>query len=475
MLTSIIDISKTHVGIDCTIGGWICTIRFSKKMIFIKIADSWQSRLKPFQVIFDIKEGITDELMKLTTGESLYVTGKIVNSPKDEQPYELIGSSFNIIGKVYDPATYPMAKTELSLEHFRSYPHLECFSSTKSAIYGIRSLLIKYLELFFEKEHFTKVDMPLITFSECEGGCQPMQATLFLTNGKTSDIPIIENNKIDFTKDFFGVKASLTVSSQLELETQLPLGKVWTITRAIRGEPSLTSRHLCEFSMIEIEIPFINSANDIINITEKCIQYVILAIIQDYWGNCAISILEKKFDKPLQKMLISYIDKPFVRISHYDAITLMKNNILKGEINFIIEPDYEEDLNSEHERYLTDIYFKHPVIVTRYPKKIKAFYMPVIDKEGGIEHVDCFDILIPGIGELVGGSVRIDKAEILETRINDLNLDKNPLQFYIDLRKYGSVPHGGMGMGFERLIKLITGVDTVRDVVAFPRFYKSGK
>jgi asparaginyl-tRNA synthetase len=302
-----------------------------------------------------------------------------------------------------------------------------------------------------------------------------MQATLFLTNGKTSDIPIIENNKIDFTKDFFGVKASLTVSSQLELETQLPLGKVWTITRAIRGEPSLTSRHLCEFSMIEIEIPFINSANDIINITEKCIQYVILAIIQDYWGNCAISILEKKFDKPLQKMLISYIDKPFVRISHYDAITLMKNNILKGEINFIIEPDYEEDLNSEHERYLTDIYFKHPVIVTRYPKKIKAFYMPVIDKEGGIEHVDCFDILIPGIGELVGGSVRIDKAEILETRINDLNLDKNPLQFYIDLRKYGSVPHGGMGMGFERLIKLITGVDTVRDVVAFPRFYKSGK
>jgi asparaginyl-tRNA synthetase len=189
-LISIIDIGDSHVEKEYTIGGWIVTIRFSKKIIFIKMADSWQSRMTPFQVIFDIKEGVTDDLLKLTTGDSLYVTGKIVKSPKVEQPYELVGSSFVILGKVYDPSSYPMAKTDLSLEHFRSYPHLECFSATKSTVYGIRSLLMKYSQLFFEKEGFTKVDMPLITFSECEGGCQPMQATLLLSSGKMSDIPV---------------------------------------------------------------------------------------------------------------------------------------------------------------------------------------------------------------------------------------------------------------------------------------------
>ena len=473
-LTTIINIGDACVDKDCTIGGWIVTVRFSKKIIFIKMADSWQSRLEPFQVIFDIKEGVTDELLKLTTGDSLYITGKIVKSPKVEQPYELVGSSFIILGKVHDPSSYPMAKTDLSLEHFRSYPHLECFSATKASVYGIRSLLMKYSQIFFEKEGFIKVDMPLITFSECEGGCQPMQASLLLSSGKVSDIPVDTKlpEQIDFTKDFFGVKASLTVSSQLELETQLPLGKVWTVTRAIRGEPSMTSRHLCEFSMIEIEMPFIKSAEDVMALTEKYLQYVILAVIHDKWGSIALTILEKKYGKSLKNALISFVDKPFARITHYDAVTLLR---AKGENIFTSLPEYTDDLGSEHERYLTDIHFKQPVIVTRYPKQVKAFYMPVIDKEGGIEHVDCFDILVPNVGELVGGSARIDKVSELEARIIELGLDMKPLQFYVDLRKYGSVPHGGMGMGFERLVKLVTGVDTVRDAVAFPRFYKSGK
>jgi asparaginyl-tRNA synthetase len=304
-----------------------------------------------------------------------------------------------------------------------------------------------------------------------------MQATLLLSSGKTSDIPVDAKlpEQIDFTKDFFGVKASLTVSSQLELETQLPLGKVWTVTRAIRGEPSMTTRHLCEFSMIEIEVPFIKSADDIMVLTEKYLQYVILAIIHDEWGSKALTLLEKKGGKSLKDSLIKYIENPFIRITHYDAVTLLREMASKGEITFTTLPEYHEDMGSEHERYLTDAHFKQPVIVTRYPKQIKAFYMPVIDKEGGIEHVDCFDILVPSVGELVGGSARIDKQDELETRIKELGLDMKPLQFYIDLRKYGSVPHGGMGMGFERLIKLITGVDTVRDAVAFPRFYKSGK
>jgi len=469
-LTSIININDYHVGKNCTIGGWIVTIRFSKKIIFIKMADSWQSRLEPFQIIFDIIEGTTDELLKLTTGDSLYVTGKIVKSPKSAQPYELIGSSFVILGKVHDPSSYPMAKTDLSLEHFRAYPHLECFSTTKSAIYGIRSLLMKYSNIFFEKEGFTKVDMPLITFSECEGGCQPMQITSLLSSGKMADIMQI-SDQVDFTKDFFGVKASLTVSSQLELETQLPLGKVWTVTRAIRGEPSMTTRHLCEFSMIEFEIPFIDSAKDIICLTEKYLQYIIVAIMHDEWGSKALTFLEKKSGKNIKDSLLQYIEKPFAQITHYDAITLLRNVALNNEMT---SPEYYDDLSTEHERYLTDVHFKQPVIVTRYPKQIKAFYMPVIDNDGGIEHVDCFDILVPGVGELVGGSARINKVSELEERITELGLDIKPLQFYVDLRKYGSIPHGGMGLGVERLVKLITGVDTVRDTVPYPRFYKSG-
>jgi asparaginyl-tRNA synthetase len=474
--TPIIRIDESCIGKEITLSGWITTIRFSKKIIFIKLADSWKSRLMPFQIIFDIKEGITDELLKLGTGDSIAITGSIVKSPKAEQPYEMVGKEFIILGRVNDPASYPMAKTDLSLEHFRSYPHLECFSATKSAIYGIRSLLMEFTETFFKKEYFTKVDMPLITFSECEGGCQPMQATLLLSSGKINDIPIDSKlvEQIDFSKDFFGVKASLTVSSQLELETQLPLGRVWTVTRAIRGEPSMTTRHLCEFSMIEIEMPFIKSAKDVMEMSEKYIQCCITAILHDEWALKALELLEKKFAKPLRELLIKYTSKPFDKITHYDAVTLLRQKATLNEVTFTSLPEYDEDMGSEHERYLTDTYFQHPVIVTRYPKKVKAFYMPVIDTEGGIEHVDCFDILVPSVGELVGGSARINNATILEERIKELGLDIKPLQFYVDLRKNGSIPHGGMGMGFERLIKWITGADTVRDVVSFPRFYKSG-
>lgn len=477
MYTKIESITDTCVNKEITLCGWVVTVRFSKKIIFIKLADSWRSRIQPFQIIYDIKAGETDELLKLTTGDSISITGNIVKSPKVEQPYELVGKSFKIFGKVFEPASYPMAKTELSLEHFRSIPHLECFSATKAAVYGVRSLLIDAIELFFKKEYFTKVDMPLITFSECEGGCQPMQATLLLTSGKINDIStdLSNNQQIDFSKDFFGVKASLTVSSQLELETQLPLGPVWTITRAIRGEPSMTKRHLCEFSMIELEVPFIESAKDIMTLSENLIQFCLSYVLHDEWGIKAITLLEKKTERPLKELLMGYLTKPFEIIKHRDAVTLLRQKASQGEIQFITLPEYTEDLGSEHEKYLTDIYFKHPAIVINYPKQVKAFYMPTIETIEGIDYVDCFDILVPGVGELVGGSARINDAIILENRIKELGLDIKPLQFYVDLRKNGSVPHGGMGMGFERIVMFVTGVDTVRDAVAYPRFYKSGK
>ena len=481
---SIISISTEDIDKQITVKGWVDTARFSAKTAFLKVYDSWRSHLAPLQIVFDLTKLTPEQktdLTKITSSCSVSVSGTLVSSPKPAQPYELQGSSFKIFGFVTDPGSFPIAKADLTMEHLRSYSHLECFSQSKSAIYGIRSLLLESFEKFFRDHEFTKTDMPLITFSECEGGCQPMQATLFLSTEDVSYIPIKDKTtKVDFTKDFFGAKASLTVSSQLELETHLPLGKVWTMTRAVRGEPSATSRHLAEFSMLEIELPFIDSAQDVRDVSEHLIVHSIHYIMSDKYGSLALDILSKKFSLDIKQKLMEYTSKPFEVITHRDAVTLLLELEKDGKASFEKSPDYSDDMSTEHERYLTDIYFKHPVIITQYPKDIKAFYMPVVgsftsptsDKQ--VEYVDCFDILVPGVGELVGGSARIDDHSELIKRIDELGLDKEPLEFYSDLRKYGSVKHGGMGMGFERLIKFITFADSVKDCVAFPRFFRSG-
>jgi asparaginyl-tRNA synthetase len=480
MKTSIASITVESIGSTITIAGWVETARFSKKTAFVKLYDGWKSHIDPIQIVFQIVPG-NDELLKLSTGDSMTITGVVIKSPKEAQPFEIHATSYKILGKVYDPSTYPIAKTELSLKHLRSFPHLECQSATKSAIYGIRYTLKHAIETFFEQKGFTKTDMPLITFSECEGGCQPLQATLLLTSGKTDDIPTIDKTtQIDFREDFFAKNAFLTVSGQLELETHQFLGPVYTETRAVRGEPSDTSKHLGEFTMIEMEIPFIESAKDVSSLSEELIQFCIKYVLQDKYCSKAIDMLAKKQCIQLKDLLTVYSEKSFETITHRDAVTLLHQMVKDGKIEFTSMPDYHEDMGTEHERFLTDIHFKHPVIVTQYPKDVKSFYMPVIDSftspDGKvIEVVDCFDILVPGVGELVGGSARIHKAEELIQRIESAKLDMDPLQFYVDLRKCGSVPHGGMGMGFERLIKFVTGVDSVRDCVAYPRFYKSGK
>jgi asparaginyl-tRNA synthetase len=482
---SIISITSEDIGSIISIRGWVETARFSAKTAFLKVYDSWRSHLAPLQIVFDLTKMTQEaksEFTKITSSCSISVTGTLVSSPKPAQPFELQGTDFKILGIVTDPATFPIAKAELTMEHLRTHPHLECFSQSKSAIYGIRSLLLESFEKFFREHEFTKTDMPLITFSECEGGCQPMQATLLLTSGDVSDIPVLEkSSKVDFTKDFFGSKASLTVSSQLELETHLPLGKVWTMTRAIRGEPSATSRHLAEFSMLEIELPFIESAKDVSDMSEKLIVHSIHYIMSDKYGALALEMLSKKFAIDIKQKLTEYTSKPFQVITHRDAVTLLFECEKEKKVVFEKSPDYSDDMSTEHERYLTDAYFKHPVIITQYPKEVKAFYMPVVGSFTSptsgkhIEYVDCFDILVPGVGELIGGSARIDEYAQLMERIDALGLEKKPLEFYSDLRKYGSVKHGGMGMGFERLMKFITFVESVKDCVAYPRFFRSGK
>jgi asparaginyl-tRNA synthetase len=232
--------------------------------------------------------------------------------------------------------------------------------------------------------------------------------------------------------------------------------------------------------MLEFEVPFIKSAVDVMDISESLIKHCIKFVMDDKYGSVGLEWLSKKFSVDIKQKLSTYIDKSFDRITHRDAVTLLKDLEDKKTVKFEKSPDYSEDLGTEHERYLTDMHFMHPVIVTQYPKKVKAFYMPVIGtfvSPSGehIDYVDCFDILVPGVGELVGGSARIDDYKQLETRIDELGLEKEPLQFYLDLRKYGTEKHGGMGMGFERLIKFITFAESVKDCVAFPRFFKCGK
>lgn len=481
-------INESHIGQTMTICGWIQTMRWQKKLIFGKLYDSGLSILSPLQVIFETNKaptaGYYDSLQTVSRGASIVIKGTIVKSPKSEQPIEIVGHQYYIIGGIYDPQYYPLAGTATdNVELLRSLPYLECHSRVKSAIYKTRSILECAIATFFTSKNFTKCDLPVITFSECEGGCQPMQATLLLTDNKKTSIPIKQTitgestDQIDFSKDFFGAKASLTVSAQLELETRLSLGNVWTMTRAFRGEPSQTTRHLCEFSMIEFELAFTSSAIDIMNISEELIKYCIEFVLTH--GKKYLEYLQSFYTNDIIAKLTQYVSTPFVKIRHAEAVSLMLDHAANKVIEFRELPTYDGDLSSEHERYLTDTVYKLPVIVMRYPKTIKAFYMPVIEEtqeeSHGVEHVDCFDLLVPGVGELVGGSQRIWNYDELMSRITELGLDVKALEDYTKLRLYGSVPHGGAGIGFERLIALITGAASVKDCVAYPRYMGSGK
>lgn len=467
----ICDLHK-HLSENVVIAGWVQIFRMQKTILFFDMFDNEKSMINPLSVVVDIKANkeYYENLTKMTCGTSLIISGKIVETPTRKQSYELQGDKYEIYG-LTDILNFPSVRKNFDFENIRMMPQLECYHPTKAIIYSVRSELMKLTEEFYYENNFKKVEMPLITFSECEGGCQPMQTTLCLTTGLIKNIPLLETDKtkIDFSKEFFGAKSCLTVSSQLELETQIPLGNVWTLTRAVRGEPSQTSKHLSEFSMIEIEMPFIKSAETIMQMTEKHIKYCLANILIRCKDE--LMYLEKKLNKNITEKIKKYIDCCFVRTTHRKVVDLIKE---EKTIIFKSIPEYDEDLSTEHEKFIVEKY-GCPVFVMRYPKKIKSFYMPVIEAIDGIEYVDCFDLLVPDVGELVGGSQRIHKIEELESRIKELGLDRKPLEFYIDLRKNGTNPHGGMGMGFERLVKFVLGIDNIKDCVAFPKFIGCAK
>jgi asparaginyl-tRNA synthetase len=502
----IFHLDDSFIGKTIEIFAFVQSARFSKKVAFLKVYDSWYTRdsSKILQLVFDYSkftDNVVDFIKKIQPHTTLCVRGvytQSVTSQKTgvlQQQFELVVTDIIYHGDLDDPATYPFAGKDLQLHQYKKFAQHECKTLVKSIIYGIHSELMFATHLFFHGKGFTQCILPATGFSACEGGCQPFTVSLLMDEDITK-IPCIQKtvtleslppltatiptSQIDYSKDFYAKHAYLTVSSQLELETQLALGCVYTITRAFRGEPSSTRKHLAEFSMVEIEMPFTRSAIDVMDISEEYIKFCIQYCIKKRRGflETLYGMVDLGFDKDYMKKLGGFISHPFVRITHTQAVKILLEQHAITPFRSI--PDYSDDLSSDHERWLVDEKFKHPVIVMGYPKKVKAFYMPLrkdsdedIRDSGGIEHVDSFDILVPGVGELVGGSARIHNLAELIERIQECQLDPEPLQFYIDLRRKGTMPHGGMGLGFERLISLIVCPDacSVQDVTPFPRFY----
>lgn len=460
-----------------TVNGWVKTCRNQKQMLFIHLSDG--TTQKTLQIIVSAQNiDNFSELCNITTGTSLSATGVLVNSPAKEQPFELSATKI----KIYQlcPTSFPLQKVGLPLEFMRTLPHLRHRSNIMRAVFVVRSKILQAIHEYFTDKNYCLVDLPMITTNACEGGCQPLQVTSLLQNGKINDIPKKYNlaknemnltddeytlqTDIDFEKDFFNNATYLTVSNQLHLECFAHgLGYVYTITQATRGEPSQSTKHLANFNMLEWEFCFGN-LEDNINIAENCIKYCVMTVL----GQCGeeLKLLNKASGNILIDKLMKIKNDSFIRICHKDAITLLrKEHIINA---FQEEPLYSEDLTGEHERYLVK-HFAGPVVVTKYPKNVKAFYMPVTNNVSNddIEYVDCYDLLMD-IGEVVGGSQRIwDEAELLN-RMQELNINSKHLNWYVDLRRYGSVPHGGAGLGIERLTAAITGMTNVKDCISFP-------
>lgn len=449
-----------------SVKGWVKTKRGSKNVSFIALNDG--STINSIQIVAESDSFNEELLKKITTGSCICVNGKLVKSKGQGQVNEILASSVEILGKA-DAKEYPLQPKKHSLEFLREKAHLRFRTNTFSAIFRIRHALTFAVHKFFNDRGFVNLHTPIITGADAEGAGEMFQVTnLDLENGK----------KIDFSKDFFGKKTHLTVSGQLEAELgAMGLGKVYTFGPTFRAENSNTSRHLSEFWMIEPEVAFA-SLDDNILLAEEflkyCIDYCIKKNPEDLkFLNTRLEEEEKDIKKELRSemslldRLNFIINNDFVRLTYREAIEILKNSKpnKKKKFNYIIN-GFGADLQSEHERFLVEKKFKKPVIITDYPKNIKAFYMRMNDDN---ETVRAMDILFPTIGEIIGGSQREERLDKLESRMEEMNVSKEEIWWYLETRKYGSCIHSGFGLGFERLVMFITGMKNIRDVIPFPR------
>jgi asparaginyl-tRNA synthetase len=439
-----------------TVKGWVRTRRDSKAGIsFIHVSDG--SSFHPVQVVApSALPNYTDEVLRLTAGCAIAATGAIVPSPAKGQPFEMQASAVRVIGWVEDPDHYPIQPKPHSLEFLREVAHLRPRTNVIAATTRVRHTLAQAIHRFFSEHGFFWVNTPIITAADAEGaGALFRVSTLDLVN-----LPRTPEGKVDFAQDFFGRETFLTVSGQLNVEAYcLALSKVYTFGPTFRAENSNTSRHLAEFWMIEPEIAFAGLAEDA-ELAESLLKYILRALLDERPDDMAF--FDERIEKGLVAKLQGIVESEFVRMDYGEAISILERSREKFE--FPVK--WGVDLQSEHERYLTEKHARRPVIVVNYPRAIKAFYMRVND-DG--RTVAAMDVLAPGIGEIIGGSQREERLEVLDARMDEIGIDKEAMSWYRDLRRYGSVPHAGFGLGFERTIAYVTGLANVRDAIPFPR------
>ncbi|MDF2179924.1 asparagine--tRNA ligase [Aliiglaciecola sp. CAU 1673] len=455
--TPVVDILKgVHsAGADVVVKGWVRTRRDSKAgLSFIALHDG--SCFDPVQVIALNSLSNYDEITKLTAGCSIAVEGKLKPSEGQGQALEIEAAKVEITGWVENPDTYPMAAKRHSIEFLREHAHLRPRTNVIGAVTRVRHCLSQAIHRFFHERGFYWISTPLITASDCEGAGEMFRvSTLDMVNP-----PRNEQGGIDFSQDFFGREAFLTVSGQLNLETYCcAMSNVYTFGPTFRAENSNTSRHLAEFWMVEPEVAFAD-LSDIAQLAEDMLKFVFKAVLAERADDMAF--FAERINPEVISRLQQVIDKPFVRMDYTDAIEILK----KSGKTFEFPVEWGVDLSSEHERYLAEEHVGAPIIMQNYPKDIKSFYMRLND-DG--KTVGCMDVLAPGIGEIIGGSEREERLDVFDQRLADMGLNKEDYSWYRDLRRYGTVQHSGFGLGFERLVAYVTGMQNVRDVIPFPR------
>ncbi|MCQ2255498.1 MAG: asparagine--tRNA ligase [Bacteroidaceae bacterium] len=457
-------------GQDITVMGWVRTHRSSKAVDFIQLNDG--STIKNIQVVIEPQKFDAEMLKQITTGSCISATGKLVASQGAGQAVEIQGESIELFGGCGND--YPMQKKGQSFEYMRQHAHMRLRTNTFGAVMRIRHNMAMAIHTYFHEHGYFYFHTPLITASDCEGAGQMFQ----VTTKNLYDLKKDENGSIIYDDDFFGKQTSLTVSGQLEGELgATALGQIYTFGPTFRAENSNTPRHLAEFWMVEPEACFID-LTDLMDLEEDFIKYCVRWALD----NCKedLEFLNKMIDKTLLERLNSVVNTEFVRLPYTEGIKILQEAIAKGK-KFEFPCNWGDDLASEHERYLVEEYFQKPVIMTNYPKKIKAFYMkidaekPVLNGEEMEETVQGTDVLFPAIGEIIGGSVREENYDKLVNEIQERNIPMKDMWWYLDTRKFGSCPHGGFGLGFERLILFVTGMQNIRDVIPFPRTPKTAE
>ncbi len=450
--------TEKYLNKEVEIEGWIRTLRASKNFGFIEVNDG--TFFTNLQIVFSDELENFKEIEKLPISSAIAVKGTLVETKGTKQPFEI--QAKEIILEGYSDKDYPLQKKRHTFEYLRTIAHLRPRSNTFNAVFRVRSLTSFAIHKFFQERGFVYVHTPIITGSDAEGAGEMFA----VTNFDLTDIPLTEENKVDYSKDFFGKETNLTVSGQLEAEAYaLAFRNVYTFGPTFRAENSNTPRHAAEFWMVEPEIAFADLQDDM-DLAEDMMKYVINYVMEN--AKEEIEFFNSFIDKGLIARLKNIVNSEFGHVTYTEAIDILK----KSGQEFEYPVEWGMDLQTEHERYLSEKVYKGPVFVTDYPKEIKAFYMRLNDDE---KTVAAMDLLVPGIGELIGGSQREERLDVLERRIEEMGMDKEDYWWYLELRKYGGTKHAGFGLGFERAIMYLTGMTNIRDVIPFPRTVKSAE